>query len=42
MKTTEQSKSVTLREWKLSDAAALANLLNNKKVLDMKIYSLIK
>jgi RimJ/RimL family protein N-acetyltransferase len=34
MKTTEQSKSVTLREWQLSDAAALAKLLNNKKVLD--------
>jgi RimJ/RimL family protein N-acetyltransferase len=28
------NKSVTLREWQLSDAAALAELLNNKKILD--------
>jgi RimJ/RimL family protein N-acetyltransferase len=34
MKTTAQSKSVTLREWQLSDAAVLAELLNNKKILD--------
>jgi RimJ/RimL family protein N-acetyltransferase len=28
------NKSVTLREWQLSDAAVLAELLNNKKILD--------
>jgi RimJ/RimL family protein N-acetyltransferase len=34
IKTDKQSKSVTLREWQLSDAAALAEFLNNKKILD--------
>jgi RimJ/RimL family protein N-acetyltransferase len=34
MNMNEQNKSVTLREWQLSDAAALAGLLNNKKILD--------
>jgi RimJ/RimL family protein N-acetyltransferase len=28
------NKSVALREWQLSDAAVLAELLNNKKILD--------
>jgi RimJ/RimL family protein N-acetyltransferase len=28
------NKSITLREWQLSDAAVLAELLNNKKILD--------
>jgi RimJ/RimL family protein N-acetyltransferase len=30
----EQGKSVTLRKWQLSDAATLAKMLSNKKVLD--------
>jgi RimJ/RimL family protein N-acetyltransferase len=30
----ELNKSVTLREWQLSDTAALAKILTNKKVLD--------
>jgi RimJ/RimL family protein N-acetyltransferase len=30
----EINSNVTLREWRLSDASALANILNNKKVLD--------
>jgi hypothetical protein len=28
------NKSVTLRKWQLPDAAVLARLLNNKKILD--------
>jgi RimJ/RimL family protein N-acetyltransferase len=30
----DQNKSVTLREWQLSDAAALAEILTNKNVLN--------